>query len=46
MFSGNVANGSAYELYEDGSVKSECTYKKGEIKGKVKEYEQGKKFME
>jgi antitoxin component YwqK of YwqJK toxin-antitoxin module len=33
-------------LYEDGSVKSECTYKNGEIKGKVKEYEAGKKFME
>lgn len=46
MFSGNKANGSAYELYEDGSVKSECIYKNGEIKGKVKEYEQGKKFME
>ena len=46
MFSENVANGSAYELYEDGSIKSECTYKNGELKGKVKEYEQGKKFME
>ena len=45
MFSENVANGSAYELYEDGSVKSECTYKKGEIKGKVKEYVPGEKFM-
>jgi antitoxin component YwqK of YwqJK toxin-antitoxin module len=46
MFSGNAANGSAYELYEDGSIKSECTYKNGEVKGKVKEYEAGKKFME
>ena len=45
MFSENVANGSAYELYEDGSVKSECTYKKGEIKGKMKEYVPGEKFM-
>ena len=45
MFSGNVANGSAVELYEDGSVKSECTYKNGEIKGKVKEYKAGEKFM-
>ncbi len=45
MFSGNVANGSAYELYEDGSVKSECTYKNGEMKGKMKEYGPGEKFM-
>ena len=45
MFSGNKANGSSYDLYEDGSIKSECTYKNGEIKGKVKEYEAGEKFM-
>lgn len=24
--------------YENGSVKSECAYKNGEVKGKVKEY--------
>ncbi|MBR5603801.1 MAG: hypothetical protein IKW51_06295 [Bacteroidales bacterium] len=46
MFSGNVANGAAVELYEDGSIKSECTYKNGEMKGKVKEYKQGAKFLD
>lgn len=46
MFSNNVANGSAFELYEDGSVKTESTYKNGELKGKVKEYEKGKKTIE
>ena len=46
MFSNNVANGLATEYYEDGSVKSECTYKNGEVKGKVKEYKKGEKKIE
>jgi len=43
MFVDNVQNGMAVEFYEDGSVKSETNYKNGEISGKVKEYEMGKK---
>lgn len=44
MFSNNIQNGPAIEFYEDGSIKSECNYKDGELKGKVKEYDKGKKF--
>ena len=44
-FSGNILEGPAYEFYEDGSLKTEANYKKGELKGKVKEYPQGKKFL-
>lgn len=46
MFSNNVQNGTAIEFYEDGSIKSEAKYKEGKLKGKVKEYKQGKKFAE
>ncbi|MBQ8223510.1 MAG: toxin-antitoxin system YwqK family antitoxin [Bacteroidales bacterium] len=45
MFSNNVANGVAIELYEDGSIKSESNYKNGELKGRVKEYKKGEKFV-
>lgn len=46
MFANNVQEGPAIEFYEDGSVKSEANYKEGQLKGKVKEYKQGKKFVE
>lgn len=46
MFSNNVANGPSVEFYEDGSIKSEAIYEGGELKGKLKEYEKGKKFVD
>ena len=45
MYANNVQDGPAFEFYEDGSVKTEATFKKGEIKGKQKEYQQGKKIL-
>ena len=46
MFSNNVQNGTAVEFYEDGSIKSESNYKEGKLKGKVKEYKKGERFVE
>lgn len=43
MFVDNVQEGLSVEFHEDGSVKSETKYKNGEVSGRVKEYEKGKK---
>lgn len=46
MFSNNVQNGLSIEYYEDGSVMSESNYVNGKLKGKVKEYKKGSKFID
>ena len=45
MFEDNVQHGLSVEFYEDGSIKSETNYKKGEISGKIKEYDKGVKMQ-